>query len=190
MFGSCRKKIFFRSRFLLRVKSKKTVSFSTASKEFASNSTVTYWPATRTWEDVIFAFIWQSNVHQCQNRISFPWTLPILQIKVLHHAVLIKTYCEDIPMLFFHPSQKHCSIFSKRKSVAQPWKQSFVQRWLIFLSVQVQGNSLKLQQSDNVGLFAFHSFMNLNQQVWRQHCYAIRTFSHVAEKSHGMWATI
>lgn len=51
--GSFRKKILSRSWFLLLTKSKETVSFSTLSKEFASNSTVTYCPATRTWEGII-----------------------------------------------------------------------------------------------------------------------------------------
>lgn len=41
MFGSCSKKIFCRSRFLLRLRSKETVSCSTASKELESSSTVT-----------------------------------------------------------------------------------------------------------------------------------------------------
>lgn len=46
--------------------------------------------------------------------------LPFLDMKILHYiqTVIIRTYCEDIPMFIFHPGQKLCSIFSKLKSMA------------------------------------------------------------------------
>lgn len=50
---------------------------------------------------------------------------------------LVKTHSKDVPVLLFHPGQKLCSIFSKSKSVTQPWNQAFVQWWLIGPSVQV-----------------------------------------------------